>query len=172
MELRQSLREGIDMETNENDWHELSPTKPSAEHLIPGLYALARCWYDRGDFAPAERIYRLILNIDDRVKNISCAENVLSALDLARLLMDTERLMESEHMFLRAINRCTHCLGQEHRVFGMILRCYGQLLRKMNLEKEAVALELRAADIFDAPPVNSGDNSKYKEPAVSSVTIG
>src|SRR5579885_3655825 len=122
------------MESNNSQWHTLTPNaKPSAEHLVPGLYALARCWYDRGDLAPAEKIYRLILSIDDRVKNIKTGEVVLSALDMARLLMETNRLMEAEHMFLRAINRCTHCLGQDHAIYAMILKSYAELLRKMNL---------------------------------------
>lgn len=158
----------------ENDWHEVSPAKPSAEHMIPGLYALARCWYDRGDYSPAEKIYRLIINIDDRVKNITCLEIVLSAYDLARLLMHTDRDMEAEHMFLRAINRCTHCLSQDHKVFAMILRSYGELLRKMKLEKEAVALEARAADLGEHTSMMAADEEAYKESdtAVSSATIG
>lgn len=160
------------METSENEWHELSPSKPSAEHLIPGLYALARCWYDRGDHAPAEKIYRLIINIDDRVKDITCMEVVLSALDLARLLKDTDRLMEAEHMYLRAINRCTHCLGQEHSIFAMILRSYGELLRKMSLDKEAVALEARAANLRLLLKMEKSTEPAYNENTVSSATIG
>ncbi|MBX3150073.1 tetratricopeptide repeat protein [Candidatus Obscuribacterales bacterium] len=162
------------MGSSENDWHDVSPTKPSAEHMIPGLYALARCWYDRGDYAPSEKIYRLIINIDDRVKNITCLEIVLSAYDLARLLTDTERYMEAEHMFLRAINRCTHCLSQDHKIFALILRSYGELLRKMKLEKEAVALETRAADLGAYATVDRKSDSTYTESdtAVSSATIG
>jgi len=161
------------METNDNDWHALSPpSRPSAEHLIPGLYALARCWYDRGDHAPAEKIYRLILNIDDRVKNITCAEVVLSAMDLAKLLMETDRLMESEHMFLRAINRCTHNLGQEHSVYGMILRDYGALLKRMNLHKEAKALEERANEMRALQKVEREKGPSISDTVVSSATIG
>jgi hypothetical protein len=158
------------METKDNDWHTLSPSRPSAEHLIPGLYALARCWHDRGDLAPAEKIYRLILSIDDRVKNISCGEVVLTALDLARLLMETDRLMESEHMFLRAINRCTHCLGQEHSIYALILRTYGQLLRKMNLENEASALEARASEVRTRMQFEP-TSSSYQKTQVESATI-
>jgi hypothetical protein len=162
------------MGSSENDWHELPHPKPSAEHMIPGLYALARCWYDRGDYAPAEKIYRLIINIDDRVKNITCLEIVLSAYDLARLLMDTDRDMEAEHMFLRAINRCTHCLSQDHKVFALILRSYGELLRKMKVEKEAVALEARAADLGAQAKMDQPRESAYTESdtVVSSATIG
>jgi tetratricopeptide (TPR) repeat protein len=160
------------MGSSENEWHELSPTKPSAEHLIPGLYALARCWYDRGDYAPAEKIYRLIINIDDRVKNITCLEVVLSAYDLARLLKDTDRVMESEHMFLRAINRCTHCLSQDHAVFALILRSYGELLRKMKLEKEANALEARAADLGAVSKMDKPKEPAFSDSIVSSATIG
>jgi len=159
------------MESSENGWHELSPSKPSAEHLIPGLYALARCWYDRGDQAPAEKIYRLIINIDDRVKNITCMEVVLSAYDLARLLMESDRLMEAEHMFLRAINRCTHTLSQEHKVFALILRSYGELLRKMNLDKEARALEERATELRTLAKMESKEEAAYSDTAVSSATI-
>lgn len=160
------------MGSRENDWHELSPTKPSAEHLIPGLYALARCWYDRGDYAPAEKIYRLIINIDDRVKNITCLEVVLSAYDLARLLMDTDRDMEAEHMFLRAINRCTHCLSQDHTVFALILKSYGELLRKMKLEKEAAALEARANDLRAHSKMDKPKEAAFSDTVVSSATIG
>lgn len=162
------------METNDSQWHALTPpSKPSAEHLIPGLYALARCWYDRHDHAPAEKIYRLILNIDDRVKNITCGEIVLSALDLGRLLMETDRLMESEHMFLRAINRCTHCLGQDHAVYGIILRSYGELLHRMNLHAEATAMEERAADIKLSKNYKTTESASFSDSGVmSTATIG
>lgn len=164
------------METSENGWHSLSPSpsssKPSAEHLIPGLYALARCWYERQDYAPAEKIYRLIVSIDDQVKNITCAEVVLSALDLARLLMETDRLMESEHMYLRAINRCTHCLGQDHSVFALILQSYAKLLKQMNLDKEASEIEKRAAALILNKRMEAREERSYVDSLVSSATIG
>jgi len=137
------------MATKDSEWHSLSatPTKPSAEHLVPGLYALARCWYDRGDLAPAEKIYRLILNIDDRVKNITCGEVVLSSLDLARMLTETDHTMEAEHLFLRTLNRCMHLMGQEHPVYTLTLREYAKLLRKMKMENEAEALDRRVKEL-------------------------
>ncbi|MDZ4834874.1 MAG: tetratricopeptide repeat protein [Candidatus Melainabacteria bacterium] len=162
------------MEPSEKDWHPLTSasTKPSAEHLIPGLYALARCWFDRGDYAPAEKIYRLIINIDDQVKNITCTEVVLSALDMARLLMETHRLMEAEHMYLRAINRCTRCLGQQHSVYARILQSYAELLRTMNLEKEAAELEDRAREVKSMQRMETRDEAAFSDSAVSSATIG
>lgn len=166
------LREVFEMETSEKEWHAMSSSKPSAEHLIPGLYALARCWFDREDYAPAEKIYRLIINIDDQVKNITCTEVVLSALDLARLLTETERLMEAEHMYLRAINRCTHCLGQDHSVYGSILRSYAELLRMMNLDKEANAMEARASEAKSHQRVNAKEEKAFGDTIVSSATIG
>ncbi len=160
------------MGTSENEWHQVSSSpKPSAEHLIPGLYALARCWYDRGEFVPAEKIYRLILDIDDRVKGITCTEVVLSTLDLARILMETDRLMESEHVYLRAINRCTHCLGQGDSVYAVILRSYGELLRKMNLFKEASAIEARVADLKAHRGITDRDETAFSDSFVSSATI-
>jgi hypothetical protein len=140
----------MEMATKDSEWHALSPTtpsKPSAEHLVPGLYALARCWYDRGDLAPAEKIYRLILNIDDRVKNITAGEVVLSSLDLARMLTETDHTTEAEHLFLRTLNRCMHLMGQEHPVYTLTLREYAKLLRKMNLEHEAEALDRRVKEL-------------------------
>lgn len=158
------------METSNSQWNTLTTSKPSAEHLIPGLYALARCWYDRGDLAPAEKIYRLILNIDDRVRNIKCGEVVLSALDLARLLMETDRLMESEHLFLRAINRCTHTLGHNHSIYALILRSYAELLAKMRLFDEAEALEYRASQVNQHPTYES-EAASFSDSSVSSATI-
>ncbi|MBZ0187158.1 MAG: tetratricopeptide repeat protein [Candidatus Obscuribacterales bacterium] len=135
------------METDTNQWHSLTPSRPSAEHLIPGLYALARCWYDRGDLAPAEKIYRLILSIDDRVPGIKCGEVVLSSLDLANVLADTGRDMEAEHQYLQTLNRCNQYMGQDHPAFGMTLNAYGALLRKMKMDEQAENIEKRASNL-------------------------
>jgi len=157
------------METDPNQWHSLTPSRPSAEHLIPGLYALARCWFDRGDAAPAEKIYRLILSIDERVAGIKCGEVVLSSLDLANLLAETGRHMEAEHQYLQTLNRCNQYMGQEHPAFGMTLSAYGALLRKMKLDDQADHIERRATNLKQEskdPRTTIGGGS-----SVSSMTI-
>lgn len=173
-------REAIEMATKDSEWHTLSATptsKPSAEHLVPGLYALARCWYDRGDLAPAEKIYRLILNIDDRVKNISCGEVVLGSLDLARMLTETDHTMEAEHLFLRTLNRCMHLMGQEHPVYTLTLREYAKCLRKMNMEHEAEALDRRVRELnkirrgYSAQTKQGDKSTSFSDSGVMSATM-
>lgn len=154
------------METGTNELKSLNPSKPSAQHLIPGLYQLAQCWFERGDKAPAEKIYRLILKIDERVNGIDCGEVVLSSFDLAQILANSGRFMEAEHQYLETINRCTQSLGQDHPIFALTLNSYSVLLRKMKLDKQADSMEKRVEQM------NSGqkDPVPQKDPLYGSYT--
>ena len=156
------------MAQDNNEWKTLTPSKPSAQHLIPGLYQLAQCWFERGDKAPAEKIYRLILKIDERVEGIDCGEVVLSSFDLAQILAMTGRYMEAEHQYLETMNRCTQSLGQDHPLFALTMNSYSVLLRKMQMDDAAQSMEDRAKEISEATPLN------YQKPnrkGVSSATM-
>lgn len=122
--------------------------KPSAEHLIPGLYTLARHWFDRDDLVACEKILRLILTIEARVQGITAREVVLSSLDLARVLVKTDRYMEAEEQFLQTLNRCNQMMQDDHPVLGVTLREYGALLREMKFSHAAEVMEKRA-ELFD-----------------------
>lgn len=124
----------------------INPSKPSAQHLIPGLYQLAQCWFERGDHAPAEKIYRLILKIDERTQGINCGEVVLSSFDLAQLLASSGRYMEAEHQYLETLNRCTQVLGQDHPLHTLTMNSYSVLLRKMEMEDEADHIDRRVKE--------------------------
>ncbi len=138
--------------------------KPSAEHLIPGLYTLARRWFERDDLIAAEKILRLILSIEARVRGITAREVVLSSLDLARVLVKTERYMEAEEQFLQTLNRCNQMMKEDHPVMGVTLREYGALLREMKFTHAAEVMEKRAA-LFDEQNAPSA-NTKGKEARV------
>lgn len=138
--------------------------KPSAEHLIPGLYTLARHWFDRDDLVAAEKILRLILSIEARVRGITAREVVLSSLDLARVLVKTERYMEAEEQFLQTLNRCNQMMKEDHPVLGVTLREYGALLREMKFAHAAEVMEKRA-ELFDEQ-IAPGPASKPREAKV------
>lgn len=138
--------------------------KPSAEHLIPGLYTLARHWFDRDDLVAAEKILRLILSIEARVRGITAREVVLSSLDLARVLVKTDRYMEAEEQFLQTLNRCNQMMKEDHPVLGVTLREYGALLRQMNFSHAAEVMEKRA-ELFDEQ-IAPGHSNKHKEAKV------
>ena len=141
----EALRE-TKMETDKEMLSNINPSKPSAQHLIPGLYQLAQCWFERGDHAPAEKIYRLILKIDERTRGINCGEVVLSSFDLAQLLASTGRYMEAEHQYLETLNRCTQVLGQDHPLHALTMNSYSVLLRQMEFIEEANHVEQRVKE--------------------------
>ena len=158
------------MDTGTNELKSLNPSKPSAQHLIPGLYQLAQCWFERGDKAPAEKIYRLILKIDERVNGIDCGEVVLSSFDLAQILANSGRFMEAEHQYLETINRCTQSLGQDHPIFALTLNSYSVLLRKMKLGKQADSMDRRLEQIAKDPAY--GTYTPPEKKGISSATMG
>lgn len=157
------------MVAENQEWKTLTPNKPSAQHLIPGLYQLAQCWFERGDKAPAEKIYRLILNIDERVSGIECGEVVLSSFDLAQIMAMTGRLMEAEHQYIETLNRCTQTLGQDHPLFALTMKSYSVLLRKMELDDQADSMQKRVKEINKEP--GYGTYSAPEKHGISTKTL-
>ncbi|HMO23891.1 MAG TPA: tetratricopeptide repeat protein [Candidatus Melainabacteria bacterium] len=167
----------MDIETKGLSFEHTKPSKPSAQHLIPGLYQLAQCWFERGDKAPAEKIYRLILKIDERVNGIDCGEVVLSSFDLAQILANSGRYMEAEHQYLETINRCTQSLGQDHPIFALTLNSYSVLLRKMKMDEQAASMEQRVQEMSQGttPKQKNPEYGSYTAPekkGISSATMG
>ncbi len=132
-----------EMTDDEGTWHSLPLTGITAERLTCELYRLARGWLDRSDKSSAEKLLRMILAIDDEGKGIGTEATVKAALDLAEILEETDRHLEAEQYFLRAINRCMHSLSEEHYLFTIALRSYANLLRLMKCDCDAAALEAR-----------------------------
>src|SRR5262249_28047359 len=138
------------MNTNDSDegkWHSLPLTGHSAERLTCELYRLARGWIDRADKSSAEKLLRMILSIDDDGKSAASEATFKASLDLAYILEQSERHLEAEQYFLRAINKCMHSLSEEHYLFSSALKSYANLLRMMKCECDAEALEARVRNI-------------------------
>lgn len=114
-------------------------------YLVKGLYKLAKGWQERGHLRSAKCIYRFILKVQDRCPEIACLEVPLSFNNLALILMLENAVMEAEDMFVRALASCYAILGDEHEIFSALLIDYAQLMRRMGLEEQALALERRAA---------------------------
>ncbi|MBX9693824.1 MAG: hypothetical protein K2Z81_15655 [Cyanobacteria bacterium] len=133
--------------TDDGKWHSLPLTGHSAERLTCELYRLARGWLDRSDKSSAEKLLRMILSIDDEGKGLGTEATVKASLDLAHIMEQTDRYLEAEQYFLRAINRCMHSLTEEHYLFSTALKSYANLLRMMKCDCDAEALEARVRNI-------------------------
>lgn len=112
----------------------------------------------------AEKIYRLILKIDERVDGIDCGEVVLSSFDLAQILANSGRYMEAEHQYLETINRCTQSLGQDHPIFALTLNSYSVLLRKMKMDEQAASMEQRVQEMSQGGEDRNPEYGSYTAP--------
>lgn len=130
--------------------------RTNAESLVKSLHKLAVGWEDRGDRAAAEVIYRLIMKMDKRLSGIRCDELTLSYFNLAEILCEDGRHVESEHLYLQALSKCSESVGDTHPTFAMILRGYATLLDRMNLKDEACNIESRAAELLSRAFTDSG----------------
>lgn len=128
---------------DQGGWHQLALSRANADLLIAGLYRLARKWLERDEPEPAEKLLRMIISIDDDAGGASSASSIAASVSLGQVMKSAERFLEAEQLFLRAINRCMQSLKDEHFLFVLSLEEYADLLRRMGMDYDAVAVEAR-----------------------------
>ncbi len=121
---------------------------PFIEQVIGNLYKLGLSWQSGGDFASAEVVYLLILELKDMYPDLKCPEVVLGCSNLADVLSAVDRNVEAEHYYLEAIKLSVSLLGLEHPSTAIGLRNYAEFLRSINLSTEADDVSKRAQQIF------------------------
>jgi hypothetical protein len=121
---------------------------PFIEQVIGNLYKLGLSWQSGGDFASAEVVYLLILELKEMYPDMKCPEVVLGCSNLADVLNAVDRNVEAEHYYLEAIKLSVSLLGLEHPSTAIGLRNYAEFLRSINLLTEADDVSKRAQQIF------------------------
>ena len=121
---------------------------PFIEQVIGNLYKLGLSWQSGGDFASAEVVYLLILELKEMYPDMKCPEVVLGCSNLADVLNAVDRNVEAEHYYLEAIKLSVSLLGLEHPSTAIGLRNYAEFLRSINLPTEADDVSKRAQQIF------------------------
>ncbi len=121
---------------------------PFIEQVIANLYKLGLSWQSGGDFASAEVVYLLILELKDMYTDIKCPEVVLGCSNLADVMSAVDRNVEAEHYYLEAIKLSVSILGLQHPSTAIGLRNYAEFLRSINLQTEADDVSKRAQQIF------------------------
>jgi hypothetical protein len=121
---------------------------PFIEQVVGNLYKLGLSWQSGGDFASAEVVYLLILELKEMYPDMKSPELVLGCSNLADVLSAVDRNVEAEHYYLEAIKLSVSILGLEHPSTAIGLRNYAEFLRSMNLQTEADDVSKRAQQIF------------------------
>jgi hypothetical protein len=121
---------------------------PFIEQVVGNLYKLGLSWQSGGDFASAEVVYLLILELKEMYPDLKSPELVLGCSNLADVLSAVDRNVEAEHYYLEAIKFSVSILGLEHPSTAIGLRNYAEFLRSMNLQTEADDVSKRAQQIF------------------------
>jgi hypothetical protein len=121
---------------------------PFIEQVVANLYKLGLSWQGGGDFASAEVVYLLIMELKEMYPDMKCPEVVLGCSNLADVLSAVDRNVEAEHYYLEAIKLSVSILGLQHPSTAIGLRNYAEFLRSINLQTEADDVSKRAQQIF------------------------
>lgn len=124
------------------------PARFKHTETLTSLNNLALIYRRLGHLDKAEVTHREEWGIARRVLGEDHHDVLVSALNLARVLLDLKRFQETELLLSDAINKAEETLSTNHPLLASMLIAYGDYYIAVHIPKKAEAEFLRARSIW------------------------
>jgi len=120
---------------------------PGHPYMAYSLSNQAENYFLRGDYAQAEFYYKRAMTIREKNLSPEHPRTAITYFNIARIYSAQGRFEEAESLYINALTIRENALGADHPSIRGMLEQYAMLLRQMNKDQEACALEERARKI-------------------------